>query len=145
MASLQNEYSLMCRMADTDVAEMCVNEDVGLLPFSPLACGMLSGKYAGGAVPEGSRMSLVPELGGRRNDRALEIADLYVALARDHGMDPVHMAFAWSARRPFVASSIFGATTLAQCEHALGAADVTLSDALLAALDDLNRAHPMPY
>ncbi|TNF17719.1 MAG: aldo/keto reductase [Rhodobacteraceae bacterium] len=145
VASLQNEYSLMCRMADTDVAEMCVNEEVGLLPFSPLACGLLSGKYSGGAVPEGSRRTLNPELGGRMNDRALTVADVYVGIAREHGIDPVQMAYAWSARRPFVASSILGATTLAQMENGLGAAEVTLSDALLAALDAANRAHPMPY
>ncbi|MDA7428521.1 aldo/keto reductase [Primorskyibacter aestuariivivens] len=145
VASLQNEYSLMCRMADTDVAEMCVHEDVGLLPFSPLACGYLTGKYSGGAVPDGSRMSLSPQMGGRRNDRAMEIADKYVALAGAHGVDPIHMALAWSARRPFVASSIFGATTLAQLDHALGAADIVLSDELMAALDDLHRANPMPY
>jgi len=145
VASLQNEYSLMCRMADTDVAEMCVNEDVGLLPFSPLACGLLSGKYSGGTVPEGSRMSLNPDLGGRMNDRVLDVADVYVSLAKEHGVDPVQMAFAWSAKRPFVASSIFGASTLAQLEHALGALDVTLSDELLAALDAAHRAHPMPY
>lgn len=145
VASLQNEYSLMCRMADTDVAEMCVNENVGLLPFSPLACGMLSGKYSGGSVPGGSRMDLVPELGGRRNDRALRIADAYVALARTHGLDPVHMALAWTAQRPFVASTIFGATTLTQCDHALGAAETRLDEEVLCALDDLHRAHPMPY
>lgn len=145
VASLQNEYSLMCRMADTDVAEMCVNEDVGLLPFSPLACGLLSGKYSGGAVPEDSRMTLNPDLGGRMNDRVLGVADVYVRIAKEHGIDPVHMAFAWSARRPFVASSIFGATTMAQLEHALGAVEVTLSDELLTALDAAHRAHPMPY
>lgn len=145
VASLQNEYSLMCRMADTDVAEMCVNEDVGLLPFSPLACGLLSGKYSGGTVPEASRMSLNPDLGGRMNDRVLDVADVYVSLAKEHGIDPVQMAFAWSAQRPFVASSIFGATTMTQLEHALGALDVTLSDELLAALDAAHRAHPMPY
>lgn len=145
VASLQNEYSLMCRLADTDVAEMCVNEDVGLLPFSPLACGLLSGKYSGGAVPAASRMSLNPDLGGRMNDRVLGVADVYVGIAKEHGIDPVHMAFAWSARRPFVASSIFGASTLAQLEHALGAVQVTLSDELLAALDAAHRAHPMPY
>lgn len=145
VASLQNEYSLMCRLADTDVAEMCVNEDVGLLPFSPLAAGLLTGKYSGGAVPKGSRRSLVEDLGGRMTDRTLGVADVYVGIARDHGLDPVHMALAWSAGRPFVASSIFGATTVAQLEHALGAVDVTLSAEILAALNAAHRANPMPY
>jgi aryl-alcohol dehydrogenase-like predicted oxidoreductase len=143
--TLQNEYSLLCRLADTDLAEMCINEDVGLLPFSPLGCGYLTGKYQGGAIPDGSRMSLSPEMGGRRNERVLEAVDAYLAIARDFGLDPVHMSLAWSARRPFVASSIFGATTLAQLEHALGAAEVTLSEELLNALDTAHKAHPMPF
>ena len=73
VATLQNEYSLMCRLADTDVAEMCWNEDVGFLPFSPLACGYLTGKYSGGTVPEASRMTLNPDMGGRQGDRALAV------------------------------------------------------------------------
>ena len=64
VASIQNEYSLMCRMYDTDLAELSVNEDVGLLAFSPLATGFLTGKYTANMVPEGSRMSLSPDLGG---------------------------------------------------------------------------------
>ncbi|WP_323763557.1 aldo/keto reductase [Marinovum sp.] len=145
VATLQNEYSLMCRLADTDVAEVCCNEEVSLLPFSPLACGYLTGKYSGGAVPEASRMSINPDMGGRQGDRALAVADAYVALANKHGIDPVHMALAWTVQRPFVASSIFGATTLAQLDHALDAADITLSDELLKEIDALNRAHPMPF
>ncbi|MCJ7871746.1 aldo/keto reductase [Marinovum sp. 2_MG-2023] len=145
VASLQNEYSLMCRLADTDLAEMCWNENVGLLPYSPLACGYLTGKYSGGAVPEGSRMSINAEMGGRVGPLSLAAADAYVALARDYDLDPVHMALAWSAQRPFVASSIFGATTLAQLDHLLGAIDLELSEELLTAIDTLHRAHPMPY
>ncbi|CUH75192.1 Predicted oxidoreductase [Tropicibacter naphthalenivorans] len=145
VASIQNEYSLLCRLADTDLAELMVHEEVGLLPFSPLAAGYLTGKYQGGAVPEGSRMSINEQMGGRATDRVLPAAQAYLDVAQKFGIDPVHMALAWSARRPFVASSIFGATTIAQLEHALGAADVTLSDELLAALDATHKAHPMPY
>ncbi|WP_435312673.1 aldo/keto reductase [Primorskyibacter sedentarius] len=143
--TLQNEYSLLCRLADTDLAELCLNEDIGLLPFSPLGCGYLTGKYQGGKVPEGSRMTLSPEMGGRKGDRVLDAVDAYLGVARDFGLDPTQMALAWSARRPFVASSIFGATTLAQLDHILGAADVELSPELLEALDTAHKAHPMPY
>ena len=143
--SVQNEYSLMCRLADTDLAELMVNEDVSLLPFSPLAAGLLSGKYQGGKVPEGSRMTLNETMGGRRTERAFEAVDAYLDVARRFDIDPVHMALAWSARRPFVASSIFGATTMDQLEHALGAAELSLSAELLEALDDTHKAHPMPY
>lgn len=145
VASVQNEYSLLCRLYDTDMAEMSVNEDVGLLAFSPLGAGFLSGKYQGGAVPEGSRMSLVPEMGGRKSARVLGAVDAYLEIAARHGLDPVHMALGWTLTRPFMGASIFGATTLAQLEHALGAADVTLSEEVLAEIDAAHKAHPMPY
>jgi len=145
VASIQNEYSLMCRMYDTDLAELSVNEDVGLLAFSPLAVGLLTGKYQGGAVPDGSRMSLNGDLGGRKNERAFQAVDLYLDIARKHGLDPVHMALAWCSTRPFMCSAIFGATTMAQLDVALGAADVTLSDEVLADIDAAHRSHPMPY
>lgn len=143
--SVQNEYSLMCRMADTDVAEACVNERIDMFAFSPLATGLLTGKYQGGAVPEGSRLSLNLDLGGRKGPRAFKAVGAYLKVAKKYGLDPVHMALAWCCQRPFMGSVIFGATTMAQLEAALGAAEVTLSDEVLAALDDVNRAHPLPY
>ncbi|MCR8547933.1 aldo/keto reductase [Salipiger sp. P9] len=145
VVTVQNEYSLLWRMADTDLAELMVNEEVGLLPFSPLGAGLLSGKYQNGAVPEGSRMAINGDLGGRKGPRVFPAVDAYLAVAREFGLDPVHMALAWAARRPFVASAIFGATTLAQLDRALGAAEVTLSEELLEALDTVHRSHPMPY
>lgn len=145
VACVQNEYSLLCRLYDTDMAEMSVNEDVGLLAFSPLGAGFLSGKYQGGKVPEGSRMGIVPQMGGRNGPRVLDAVEAYLGIARKHGLDPVHMALAWTLTRPFMGSSIFGATTLAQFEHALGAADVTLSEEILEEIDAAHRQHPMPY
>ncbi|MCH2096352.1 MAG: aldo/keto reductase [Rhodobacteraceae bacterium] len=145
VASIQNEYSLMCRLADTDLAELMLNEDVGLLPFSPLATGFLTGKYRGGAVPEGSRMERSPDMSGRNSGRVVAAVDAYMDVAEKHGLDPVHMALAWSARRSFVASSIFGATTLEQLQHLLPAADVVLSTELLNDLNAAHKAHPMPY
>lgn len=143
--SIQNEYSLMCRMADTDLAELMVNEEVSLLPFSPLAAGLLTGKYQNGAVPEGSRMALNGTLGGRRTDRAFLAVEAYAQVARDAGLDLALMALAWSAQRPFVASSIFGATTSEQLAHLLEVTDLTLNDDLRAALDETHKQHPMPY
>lgn len=145
VASMQNEYSLMCRLADTDMAELMLNEDVSLLPYSPLACGLLTGKYQNGAVPEGSRMDLNGNLGGRKSERSFGAVGAYLKIAADFGIDPVHMSLAWSARRPFVASSIFGATTLDQLKHIVKAADVVLSEELLDALDAAHKLHPMPY
>lgn len=145
VASIQNEYSLMCRLYDTDLAELSVNEDVGLLAFSPLATGLLTGKYQDGAVPEGSRKVLSPELGGRHGERTDLAVEAYLEVARSHDLDPVHMALAWCRTRPFMASAIFGATTLAQLDHALKSVDVVLSDEVLRALDRVHRSHPMPY
>ncbi|WP_299705762.1 aldo/keto reductase [uncultured Tateyamaria sp.] len=145
VASVQNEYSLMCRLYDTDMAELSVNEDVGLLSFSPLATGLLTGKYQGGVVPTGSRMTLNADLGGRKTERAFEAVDAYLAVARKHGLDPSQMALAWCMTRPFMCSVIFGATTMDQLEVAIGAADLQLSDEVLADLDTAHRAHPMPY
>ncbi len=145
VASIQNEYSLMCRLYDTDLAELSVNEDVGLLSFSPLAAGLLTGKYQGGVIPEGSRMSIVDNLGGRRTERAYAAVDAYVAVARKHELDPTQMALAWCLTRPFMCSAIFGATTQAQLQTAIGAADLVLSQEVLDDLDDTHMAHPMPY
>ena len=145
VASIQNEYSLMCRLFDTDLAEASIQENVPLLAFSPLAAGLLSGKYQAGAVPTGSRMSLVAELGGRRTERAFAAVDGYLAVARRHGLDPVHMALAWCASRPFMGSVIFGATTMDQLEHILGAVDITLTQEVLDDIDAVHRQHPMPY
>ena len=145
VASIQNEYSLMCRFYDTDLAELSVNEDVGLLAFSPLAAGFLTGKYQDGAVPEGSRKSLNPEMGGRNSDRVYKAVDAYLEVSRKHGLDPVHLALAWCRTRPFMASAIFGATTMEQLERALTSVDVVLSPEVLADIDAAHRLHPMPY
>ena len=142
---MQNEYSLLCRLYDTDLAELSVNEDVGLIAFSPLAAGFLTGKYQDGNIPAGSRMSLVENLSGRANPRVYPAVDAYLAIARKHGIDPVHMALAWCRTRPFMCSAIFGATRLGQLEHILGASDVVLSQECLDDITDAHKAHPMPY
>ncbi|MEP5732319.1 MAG: aldo/keto reductase [Sulfitobacter sp.] len=143
--SVQNEYSLLCRMGDTDVAETCVNEDIDMFAFSPLAAGLLTGKYQGGAVPDGSRLSLNPGLGGRTNDRTFAAVAAYLKVAEHHNLDPVQMALAWCCQRPFMGSVIFGATSVEHLDLALGAAEVTLNDTVLTDLNEVHRAHPMPY
>lgn len=145
VASIQNEYSLLCRMYDTDLAELSVNEDVGLVAFSPLGTGLLTGKYQDGAVPEGSRKSINPELGGRHSPRVYDAVAAYLEIAARHGLDPVHMALAWCRTRPFMASAIFGATRQAQLEHILKSVDLELSSEVLAEINQAHRAHPMPY
>ncbi len=145
VVSMQNEYSLLCRLYDTDMAEMSIYENVGLLAFSPLAAGFLTGKYQGGQIPEGSRMSLNAEMGGRKTNRVFVAVEAYLDIAKRHNLDPAQMALAWCMTRPFMTSVIFGATTMEQLEVAIGAADVTLSDAVLDEITATHRAHPMPY
>ncbi|MEM8849667.1 MAG: aldo/keto reductase [Pseudomonadota bacterium] len=143
--SIQNEYSLLYRLADTDLSEMMVHESVTMLAFSPLAAGLLTGKYQSGAVPDGSRKSLNPGLGGRWTDRVQPAIAAYLEVAQAHDIDPVHMALAWLQTRPFACSAILGATTPAQLEHGLKSQDMTLSDDLIEAIDAIHRVHPMPY
>ncbi len=145
VASVQNEYSLLCRLYDTDMAELSMHEDVGLLAFSPLAAGFLTGKYQDGAVPGASRMSIVPQMGGRNTDRTYQAVAAYLDIAERHGLDPVHMALAWCQARPFMLSAIFGATTVAQLEHILAGKDIVLSEAVMTEIAAAHRAHPMPY
>ena len=144
VASIQNEYSLLCRHYDLDMAEVTHHEDAGLLAFSPLATGLLTGKYLDGAIPAGSRMTIGPQMGGRLTDRVEAPTRAYVDLARAHGMDPVHLALAFCAQRPFMTSIIFGATTMEQLSTAIAAADVTLSEEVLDSIAAIHRAHPIP-
>jgi aryl-alcohol dehydrogenase-like predicted oxidoreductase len=145
IAAIQNEYSLLCRQYDTDLAELGCHEEVTLLAFSPLAAGLLTGKYQDGAVPEGSRMSLNDTLGGRKTERVFPAVAAYLDIAARHGLDPAQMAIAWCLTRPFPTIPIFGATSEAQLRTALGAAEVRLGEEVLAEIDAAHRAQPYPY
>ena len=145
MQSIQNEYSLLHRLYDTDMAEVTANEGVGLLSYSPLAAGLLTAKYAGGAVPEGSRMTFSDTLGGRATAPAHAAVARYAEIAARHGLDLVQMALAFCRQRPFMTSTIFGATRMEHLDRALGAADLALSEAVLDEIGAAHRAHPMPY
>ena len=145
METVQNEYSLVARLFDTDLAEVAVNEGVTLLAFSPLGAGLLTGKYADGAVPEGSRKALNGDLGGRASPRVGAAVEAYHALAEEAGMDPVHMALAWHRTRPFLSVPIFGATTAAQLGRILAGLEVEVGPDLAKRIDEVNRAQPLPY
>lgn len=146
VVSIQNEYSLLCRLYDLDLAELSIHEDVGLLSYSPLATGLLTGKYNGGrTIPEGSRLSINGNLGGRVTDRVWPAVHAYLDIAEKHGLDPVVMSLAFCTAKPFMGSVIFGATSEAQLAKALEAQDVTLSDEVMADIDRAHKDHPMPY
>ncbi|WP_022702668.1 aldo/keto reductase [Pseudorhodobacter ferrugineus] len=145
MATVQNEYSLLCRQFDSDWAEFSAMEDMPLLAFSPLATGLLSGKYAGGVVPDGSRRVNSPDLGGRVTPYVFEAVAAYLGIAARHGLDPNQMALAFVRQRPFPVIPIMGASSLDQLRVNLGAADVVLSDEVLAEIDAAHRAYPQPF
>ena len=144
VATIQNEYSLLCRHYDLDLAELSHHEDVGLLAFSPLATGLLTGKYSGDTIPQDSRRSYNAALGGRLNSQSLSVADEYVALAETHELDPVHMALAFCTSRPFMAASIVGATISGQLAHLLKGADLVLSEEVLEGIQAIYSRTPMP-
>ena len=143
--AIQNEYSLLCRYFDLDLAEACHHEGVTLLAYSPLACGLLTGKYAGGQVPDGSRRSINDGLNGRVGAGTDAAVSAYLDVAARHGIDPVHMALAWVSARPVPSIPIFGATTLHQLRHILSGVDTVLPPAVLRDIEIARRAHPMPF
>ncbi|MRX49004.1 aldo/keto reductase [Paracoccus sp. S-4012] len=150
LASIQNEYSLLCRLYDTDLAELGANEGVTLLAYSPLAAGLLTGKYASG-TPQPSRAANdiatggAGDLGGRRTPRADEAVAAYHEVAQRHGLDPVRMALAFTRQRPFPVIPIIGATTDAQLAHLLDGLDLRLSAEVLDAVAEAHKAHPQPF
>lgn len=145
MATVQNEYSLLCRQFDTDWAELSCVEDLPLLAFSPLATGLLSGKYAGDVIPDGSRRSLNPDLSGRITAQVFPAVAAYLGVAARHGLDPCQMAIAFCRTRPFTTIPIIGATTLDQLRTNIGAAGVSLSSEVLNDIAETHRAYPAPY
>lgn len=144
VASIQNEYSLMHRIFDLDLAELSLHEDVGLLAYSPLAAGILTGKYSGGSVPAGSRGSINKGLGGRLTASSLEVADKYREVARRHGLEPAQMAIAFCLSRPFMTSVIVGATSLNQLRNNIAGAEVKLSSDATADIAAIHRRYPIP-
>ena len=144
VASIQNEYSLLQRFFDLDLAELSVNEDVGLLAYSPLAAGILTGKYRNGVVPTGSRKSLNENLGGRYTGAVVQAVDAYCNVAEKHGLDPAQMALAFCLSRPFMTSAIIGATTMDQLRTNVTASEIRLGDEVIADIAALHKLYPMP-
>lgn len=145
MVTVQNEYSLLCRQFDSDWAEFAELENMPLLAFSPLAVGLLTGKYAGDVTPEGSRRALNHNLSGRITPQVFPAVAAYLGIAARHGLNPAQMAIAFCQTRPFPCVPIIGATSIEQLDIAIGAADVTLTPEVMAEIDEAHRIHPMPY
>lgn len=144
IVSIQNPYNLLNRSFEIGLAEMAIREQVGLLAYSPLAFGLLSGKYENGAQPPKARLALYARFQRYNNPQARRAASAYVALAREHGLDPAQMALAYVSSRPFLTSNIIGATTLEQLDSNLASLELTLSDTVLLAIEQLHAEQPNP-
>ncbi|HCO56060.1 MAG TPA: aldo/keto reductase [Pelagibacterium sp.] len=140
MATIQNEYNLVRRHFDHDLAEVCAFEDVDLLAYSPLAGGLLSGKYNDGQMPAGTRGALGTMW--RLNPQSETATKAYIELAQQHGLDVCQMAIAWCLTRPFMGSVIIGATSMDQLKSNIAAHDLVLSPQIIAAIADLHRLYP---
>jgi len=145
VVSLQNEYSLLYRSHDLDLAELSHHEQVGLLPYSPLSGGLLTGKYQDGARPDGSRLTINPGLFGRVHDGIWPVLDAYLTVARKHDLDPAQMAIAFCNQRPFVTSSIIGATSLEQLANDIASSELELGAEVLEDIDAVHRRYPVPF
>lgn len=146
METIQNEYSLLCRLYDTDLGEMAVHETFTLLAYSCLGCGLLTGKYQGGAnIEEGSRLAINGNLGGRTTPRAWAATQAYLDVAAKHDLDPTAMAIAWTLTRPFDVMPIIGATSVAQLEKSLDGETLELSEEVLKDITAAYREHALPF
>ncbi len=144
IASIQNEYNFLYRAFDLDLAEVSHHEDIGLLAYSPLAAGLMTGKYLNGACPEGSRLSINGDLGGRYTEYQEPAVAAYAELARAHGLDLAQMQLAFSLTRPFMTSVIIGATSMAQLKTNISAKEVKLPAAVMKEIGRLHRQFPAP-
>jgi aryl-alcohol dehydrogenase-like predicted oxidoreductase len=146
IASIQNAYNLLNRTFEIGLSEIAYREDVGLLAYSPLAQGYLTGKYEDGALPPGSRKALWNRLGRYETPNAPAAITAYLNLARAHGLDPAQMALQFVTTRPFVTSNIIGATTMEQLSTNLASTELRWTDELERAIGDihLQNANPCP-
>lgn len=144
VVSVQNPYSLLNRSYEIGMAEISHRENVGLLAYSPLAFGVLSGKYLGGVRPDGARLTLFDRFQRYNSTLAEEATWAYVDIARRFDLSPAQMALAWVNTRPFLTSNIIGATTLEQLDHNIASEGMTLSDEVIEAIEGVHKRLPNP-
>ncbi|HEY8260316.1 MAG TPA: aldo/keto reductase, partial [Methylosinus sp.] len=144
IVSIQNAYNLLNRRFEVDLAEFAQREQVGLLAYSPLAQGYLTGKYQNGARPPGARTTLFER--GQRYEKAgaAQAIDAYVALAKEVGLSPAKLALAFVTSRPFVTANIIGATTMAQLKEDIDSIDVAITPEIEARIDAIHQLHGDP-
>jgi len=145
MMSVQNVYSLVNRVFDIAHSEVSISENFGLLAYSPLAGGRLSGKYIGGVNPKNARYTLWPRRFSRHHTERGEVAiDKYVGLAKKYGIAPSTFANAFVNGRPFVTSNIIGATSMNQLKENIDSIDVVLTEEMLSDIQEIHLSNPNP-
>jgi aryl-alcohol dehydrogenase-like predicted oxidoreductase len=145
MASIQNEYSLLCRHFEPDLSEIVLHEDVGLLAWSPLTRGMISGKYLHGARPEGARLTIETRKEHRNHPQTDAAIEQYIDLAKQHDIDVCQMALAFVNKRPFLTSTLIGATNMAQLTTNIDSINLELPKEVYDGIEAIRREHPMPF
>ncbi len=145
MASIQNEYSLLCRLFEPDLHEIAVAEDCGLLAWSPLTRGMLSGKYIDGARPKDARLSITPGAERRDTPQCNAAIKAYIAVAEKHGLDICQMALAFVNMQPFLTSNIIGATNMEQLKTNIDSIDINLGNDVLTDIEAVRRDYSVVY
>ena len=145
IASIQNEYSLMCRLFDYDFNELAINENIPLLAYSPLARGLLTAKYMNNKIPLGSRLSRDDKIKMIVNDNSSKAVKAYNDLAQSYQIDLVHMALAFCKQRPFMGSVIFGATNMSQLNRILKGTELKLSSDLTNKIQKIHKMFPLTF
>lgn len=144
VVTIQNPYNLLNRTFEIGCAEFALREQVGLLAYSPLAFGVLSGKYLHGQKPEGARLTLYDRFTRYGKVNVEEAIEAYVMLAREHGLDPAQMALAYINSREFTTANIIGATTLAQLKNNIESVNLVLSGEVLEEIQAIHERFPNP-
>jgi aryl-alcohol dehydrogenase-like predicted oxidoreductase len=142
--TIQNPYSLLNRLYEVGLAEISHREQIGLLAYSPLAFGVLSGKYLGGNKPANSRLSLYSHFTRYLNAQAQQATQAYAEVAKKHHLDMAQMALAFVNSRSFVTANIIGATTIEQLASNIASVDLVLSQAVLADIEAVQTLYPNP-
>ena len=138
VVSIQNPYSLLCRAYDVGMSEVSCRANVGLLAYSPLAMGVLSGKFINDQWPEGARLTKWRFFGRYLTPRARAATEKYINLAKSHDLDPSQMALAYVNDRPFVTANIIGATTMEQLKINIDSINLTLDETVLKAIEEIH-------
>jgi aryl-alcohol dehydrogenase-like predicted oxidoreductase len=142
--TVQNPYSLLNRTFEIGNAEVCLRENVGLLAYSPLAFGRLSGKFMSGASQPNSRIELFPQFSRYNSAQSIEATRLYQEVAQKNGLTLTEMALAFVTQQAFVTSNIIGATTMEQLKENIASIDVVLTDEIIAEINAVQAVIPDP-